>query len=226
MSALETHYLRLLRWYPPQWRARNEAAVLGTLLDQAEHAARTTPSIADHVSLILGGLRERTRHPSAAVGALVAAVAFTAWYLAVIAESFAHPSLVTLATLMVALAFRLVGRRRLAAALSIAAALSAIALAFTVEGPGASATVLIVGLALIGAMHELRRGELAMLIAAVVLGAVSAESWRSLALLWPLAVLPQFWIAIVAGMTSGAGAILLIAITAVRRATTGFGTAT
>ena len=46
MSAtdLETSYRRMLRWYPRQWRSRNEDAVTGVLLDQAEHEARTAPS--------------------------------------------------------------------------------------------------------------------------------------------------------------------------------------
>lgn len=221
MSALEGQYRRLLRWYPQQWRARNESAVLGTLLDQAESTNRAAPSVGDRVSLRLGGLRERLRRPSPSVVALGAAIAFLVWYLAVIAQSFAHPSLVTLGVLAFALAVACTGRAQLAGALSVAAALSAIALAFTVEGPGPSVTVLIVGLALIAAIRGLRGAELVMLIAATVLAMMSAEAWRSLAQLWPMAVLLQFWIAIVVGMASGAGAILLSAVAAARRVAMG-----
>ena len=221
MSALEAQYRRLLRWYPPQWRARNESAVLGTLLDQAEGTSRTAPSVGDRVSLRLGGMRERLRHPSLPVVALVAAIAFLVWYLAVVAQSFAHPSLVTLGVLAIALVAASTGRAHLAGALSLAAALSAVALAFTVAGPGPSATTLIAGLALIGAIGWLRRTELILLLTAIVLAVLSAEAWRSVAMLWPMAVLPQFWFTIAAAIATGAGAILLSAVAVARRVTVG-----
>ena len=218
MSGLETRYGRLLRWYPRQWRARNEAVVLGMLLDQAHDTGRMTPSVADRASLIVGGLRERLKHLEPAVVALTGSIAFLVWYLAIIAETFAHPSLLTLGLMLGALVAVVARRPQLARVLAVLAALSAIALAFSLEGPGPSVTVLVAGACLIAATRGLRRSDAIMLIAAMVLAVVSAESWRSVVILWPLFVIPHFWIAIVIGVAAAAGAILLTAATAVRRA--------
>jgi hypothetical protein len=44
MSDLEQRYRRALRWYPKKWRATNEDAVVGTLLDVAEDDHRAAPA--------------------------------------------------------------------------------------------------------------------------------------------------------------------------------------
>jgi hypothetical protein len=214
MKPLEAQYARLLRWYPRAWRDRNGAAMVGALLDQADETGRMTPSPADRASLIAGGLRQRTLEPM--VLPLAAAVAFLVWYLAVIAGTFAHPSLVTLGLLTITLVAT-IEWLQLARVLAVVAACSAIALAFSLEGPGPSVTVVLAGLALVAATRTSRRSHTLMLIAAVVLAVVSAESWRSVAILWPLVVIPQFWIAVLVGLAAAAGAVLLSAATVVRR---------
>jgi hypothetical protein len=44
MNDLETRYRRALRWYPKSWRAANEDAMVGTLLDVAEDDHRKHPA--------------------------------------------------------------------------------------------------------------------------------------------------------------------------------------
>jgi hypothetical protein len=44
VSTLEQTYRRTLRWYPKRWRASNEDAVVGTLLDRAEDEHRDRPA--------------------------------------------------------------------------------------------------------------------------------------------------------------------------------------
>lgn len=48
---LEARYRRCARWYPTSWRAENEDALIGTLLDVAEAEGRTAPSCADRWNL-------------------------------------------------------------------------------------------------------------------------------------------------------------------------------
>jgi hypothetical protein len=44
MSDLESRYRKALRWYPRRWRAANEDAVVGTLLDVADEERRQAPA--------------------------------------------------------------------------------------------------------------------------------------------------------------------------------------
>lgn len=79
MSELEQSYLSALRWYPKAWRRRNEGAVLGTLLDRADHEKRQTPAAGELADLrgnaILVRLGPLGRIPSA-VRDRAAALAF------------------------------------------------------------------------------------------------------------------------------------------------------
>lgn len=70
---LETHYRRLLRWYPASWRAVHGDVLIGTLMDAAEAEGRTRPSGAEARSMMLHGIGERFTVRAgllAAVGAL------------------------------------------------------------------------------------------------------------------------------------------------------------
>lgn len=40
----EAGYARLLRWYPRHWRERHGQALLGVMLDDAEHHGRARPT--------------------------------------------------------------------------------------------------------------------------------------------------------------------------------------
>jgi hypothetical protein len=51
MSELEQRYRDALRWYPKMWRAANEDAVVGTLLDRAEDEGRTVPAAGEVANL-------------------------------------------------------------------------------------------------------------------------------------------------------------------------------
>jgi hypothetical protein len=58
-AALEQQYRRALRWYPKNWRRRNEDAVVGTLLDAAEEAGRLVPARGELADLRIHGLLSR-----------------------------------------------------------------------------------------------------------------------------------------------------------------------
>jgi hypothetical protein len=59
MNDLEARYRRALRWYPKSWRAANEDAMVGTLLDVAEDDRRTIPAPGELTNLRAKGLGER-----------------------------------------------------------------------------------------------------------------------------------------------------------------------
>ena len=59
MSDLESRYRSALRWYPKEWRVKNEDAVVGTLLDVAEDDARAQPSRGELANLRNSGLSVR-----------------------------------------------------------------------------------------------------------------------------------------------------------------------
>jgi len=54
--AQEARFRRLLRWYPRGWRAHHGEALLGTLLDLAEHEGRTSPSAGEGFAPLAAGL--------------------------------------------------------------------------------------------------------------------------------------------------------------------------
>jgi hypothetical protein len=54
-AALEQQYRQALRWYPKNWRRRNEDAVVGTLLDVAEEAGRLVPARGELADLRANG---------------------------------------------------------------------------------------------------------------------------------------------------------------------------
>jgi hypothetical protein len=60
MSDLEARYRRALRWYPKRWRATNEDAVVGTLLDAADDDRRSIPARGELADLRLNALGVRT----------------------------------------------------------------------------------------------------------------------------------------------------------------------
>jgi hypothetical protein len=59
MNELEAPYRRALRWYPKKWRAANEDAVIGTLLDQAEGENRIRPARGELSDLRAGAVITR-----------------------------------------------------------------------------------------------------------------------------------------------------------------------
>ena len=58
-AVLEHQYRRTLRWYPSSWRAQNEEAVIGTLLDVAEGENRSRPRLSEQLNLAANGLLTR-----------------------------------------------------------------------------------------------------------------------------------------------------------------------
>lgn len=59
--SIEQTYRNAMRWYPKRWRAENEDAVVGTLLDVAEGESRERPRGAELVDLAVNGLFTRAR---------------------------------------------------------------------------------------------------------------------------------------------------------------------
>jgi hypothetical protein len=58
----------LVASYPVDWRERNEDAVLGTLLDEAEVHGRSRPRIAEVLTLLVHGAGARLRGPGGLLG--------------------------------------------------------------------------------------------------------------------------------------------------------------
>lgn len=73
----EERFRRLLRWYPRAWRDRNGAALLRTMLDDAERQGRAAPSLAERLSAVGYGLGTRLDR-RLALGADLAALAVAA----------------------------------------------------------------------------------------------------------------------------------------------------
>ena len=216
MSAtdLETSYRRMLRWYPRQWRSRNEDAVTGVLLDQAEHEARTAPSTGERLSLIAGGLHERflrAERPSPLhLAALGTALVFSVWYLVVIAWGsgaryfgtlgpFANPSVITAAVFALAAVLAAARRMQLARLVSLLAAacalsMFALASALTWLGPGPSPTLIFVGLGLVGALRGGTLRQALLLIAAFASAGLAATVLRSMVMTLPYVWSAQFWV--------------------------------
>lgn len=220
MSGIEAQYARLLRWYPRAWRARNEAAVLGALLDQSDDTGRMTPSAAERASLILGGLRTRLRAVAPPAMLLTMAMAFLTWYLAVIEQSFAHSSLVTLGVLALALGATIAELVQLARTLSVIAALSAVVLTVTGAGTGPSPATLLVVLILASLVPYLRRRDAVALAMAAFLAGYCSEEIRTAASTWPVVFAAEFWLALAIAMATGAGAVVLSAATVASRVST------
>lgn len=235
MSALEARYLRILRWYPRQWRARNEAAVIGVLLDQAQQTGRMSPSIGDQVSLALGGLHERflrAQQPSrVSIAALGLAPAFSLWYLAVIAWSpgipayagtlgyFSNPAATTALIFGTAFALAVGHRLQLARLLSLfAAAWALMLLALNLSqgwlGPGEAATAFFVGFAIVGALRVTRWRQLLLLVIAVMLATLSVATGQIAVMTFPVIFVAQFWVASLISVASGAGVVFIVAVSA------------
>ncbi len=56
---IRSTFERLLQWYPESWRSRNGEAMLGTLMEQAEAEARTSPTLNQRLHIALDGTRVR-----------------------------------------------------------------------------------------------------------------------------------------------------------------------
>ena len=239
MSALESQYRRLLRWYPKQWRARNEAAVTGALLDKAENEGRTAPTFDDRASLALGGLHERflrVERPSVVtVAAFGAAAAFSIWYVSIISwspqipayagtlGSFSNPAVTTGVVYLVALALVLARRVQLARITAIVGVLWAITLlvlnlSLGWMGPGESASALFVGFGIVAALGVSRWRELAAFVVAIVAAGLSVATAQIAVMTYPFVFVAQFWIATVIAIAAGAAAVLIMAISVVSRA--------
>jgi hypothetical protein len=68
MNGLEFRYRQALRWYPRKWRAANEDAVVGTLLDLAESDHRSEPAAGELANLRRSGISARFGIASRLIG--------------------------------------------------------------------------------------------------------------------------------------------------------------
>ena len=228
----EREWVRLLAWYPREWRERNGAAMVGALLDAADESGRG-PTASDRRSLILGGLGERfrpERRNSVSIATLIAAVAFAAFNLFVIAWApgirypgtfgpFSNPSLITAVLLAGALALTAIGRGRLGRIFALlgsfsAAALWALATTLGWLGPGLLPSLLFVGLGLLGAVRV--RGA----AGAALLGALALLVVSALAMQFALASFPVptafVELAIASAALLGAMALALVGVLGAR----------
>jgi hypothetical protein len=196
-------YRRMLRWYPAEWRAQHEAAVVGILLDQADERGETKPSAADRFTLAIGGLRRRFGGRQGRQGAVITplalATAFLVYYAAVITWSpgvqydgaigpFSNPTIIVAALFAVALASALAGRSAAARAVALIAAGAAIGIAVLAAildwlGPSLPTAVPIAGFGVIAALPwrgalptVISVGSLLALFAFILVGQIAAAS--------------------------------------------------
>lgn len=120
----EQYYRRLLRWYPRSWRAHHGEALLGIMLDEAEAARRSRPTVAQRWSAFLHGtgtrLGMRAAPWCAATGLLLSLVSFALFVIAEIQEgsgndtifSWAYPTVSLLSGGIVAAGYLGLARER------------------------------------------------------------------------------------------------------------------
>ncbi|PPL18983.1 hypothetical protein [Microterricola pindariensis] len=169
MSTLEARYRALLRVYPRAWRAANEEAVLGTLLDVADGEGRLSPSARETIALLGNGLatrlgaslpapvRDGVATVALATGAALSLVFFLAHGWApwaardpmVVVRTFGpfvNPGVLLYAAWLIALALFLFGWRRaarIALAASVATAIGLVAASHVTGGwAGLSSTTI------------------------------------------------------------------------------------
>jgi hypothetical protein len=196
-ASIHLSYQRLMRWYPSEWRDRNEEAMLGALIDHAQAQGLTRPSAADGFSLRFGGLKERVLGPNITngvgiLGTLVA-VAFALFYVSLtwapgtrysgFVGPFANPTILTTGLLVAALVLTLVRKYRVARGIIFFACvvelvIGAIAAIAQWQGPSLPAVAAFVafGLFSVSRLHGAKR--VVMLVGAVVLLLVSCEAFE------------------------------------------------
>lgn len=144
--AQEARFRRLLRWYPRGWRAHHGEALLGTLLDLAEHEGRTSPSAGEGFAAAVNGLGTRLDRRFAFWSALAAlAAGLTAIPMVADglrgAENLAYPALAVLLAPGLA-ATAVIGHVRQARIVSPARAMLILALAWAALAVAAVAQAL------------------------------------------------------------------------------------
>ncbi|WP_104170628.1 hypothetical protein [Cryobacterium sp. M23] len=164
----DSQYRKLVRWYPPAWRERNEEAIVAVLMDEDDAEGRVGPTLSSRLALIAAGLYERFIAPErlsrVGLGALVLSVVFSVWYLGVITWApsitysgtfgpFSNPSVIVGGMLVVALILALFSRGRTARFIALLSvpAIILIGILSSVHswlGPSVPAVVIFAGLSL------------------------------------------------------------------------------
>lgn len=185
-------FRRLLRWYPAAWRRRNEDAVVGVLIDEAEAAGRSRPTPSDRRSLFLGGIRERFlaegRPSRATLAAFATALAFSAFYVIVVSWSpgvtfagtvgpFTNGTVVAVLLLLAAFISAVVNRAGASRAFAYLAALTEVGVWIVGSvvhglGPTLSTALLFAGLATMAGLRPTSIIQLAKLVGATTLALV------------------------------------------------------
>jgi hypothetical protein len=178
-------YRKFVRWYPAEWRERNEEAILGVMMDEDEAKGRLVAPMSDRLALVIAGLHQRVfarqRLSTYNLAALVSAALFSFWYLGVITWApgityvgtvgpFSNPTVIAGAIVVVALILGILNRGRTARFIAMIAAIVMVSLGILAPiyswlGPGMLAVAIFVGLGLIAA-SPLRSVRDAMRVAA------------------------------------------------------------
>ncbi|PPF32064.1 hypothetical protein C5D04_13685 [Rathayibacter sp. AY1D2] len=179
-------FRRALRWYPPVWRAEHGEVLLGILLDEADDAGRSRPTLGQQVTLMVGGVRHHFRSHAgrspAAIIPLALATAFFIFYFTVnwspginypgAIGPFTNPSVFAGAAFVVALGLAVAGRTGAARGMALAASAAELIIAFVSAsagwlGPGLSTAAPIAALGLLTALPW--RGRVAAAVSTLVL---------------------------------------------------------
>ena len=185
-------FRRLLRWYPADWRRRNEEAVVGVLIDEALAAGRSQPSPSDRRSLFFGGIRERflaEESPSrVTLAAFAAALGFSALYVMLVSWSpgvsfagkvgpFSNGTVIAVLLLVAAFVSAVSKRAGASRAFAYLAALTEVGVwivgsAIHGLGPSLSTALLFAGLAIMAGVRPTSILQLAKLVGAILLALV------------------------------------------------------
>lgn len=227
-GSLSVEYRKLLRWYPAEWRAANEDAMIGVLLDQADHELRSTPTRAEKTGLFRAGIAQRIGFPqrgrrlrliplSAAAALSVFYALFIIWapntaYLGSLGP-FSNPSVVTCLLFVMALFAGLFLRGKAASTLALTAvgveiAIGILSSANHWQGPGWTAVALFAGLGILSGT-SLREGW-SFVIGALLVTAIAAAT---IIVSWVTAGLGQFTLlSLIVTITAAPLTLLAIAL--------------
>ncbi|WP_405374196.1 MULTISPECIES: hypothetical protein [unclassified Microbacterium] len=199
MSGVDRGAFERALWaYPARWRRRHGEAMVGTMLDEAEHRGRRAPTHGDAWALAVSGLGERfvgwvparlrdaAAQAALGVGFALALVIFVGYGTgpdgipfvlgaAMATGPWVSPMVVTVALWVVAFSLTLIGAgraARVALGLATAAALAVPATTALLPGWGSVATMTVVTLALLGVVGTIGTVRSRIGLAATSLGVI------------------------------------------------------
>lgn len=206
-SSLSIEYRKLMRWYPAAWRVKNEDAMLGVLLDQADNEHHGAPTRSERASIIRAGIAQRfglpVRGQRLRLAPLSVGVVLSVFYAAVIIWAptthyvgsvgpFSNPSILTCILLVLAFLAALLMRGKTASTLALTAvgveiAIGILSSVFHWQGPSWTAVALFAGIGILSGA-SFRQGW-SLTVGTLLVTAIAATT---VIIEWVTAALGQF----------------------------------